>query len=96
LQSHDRIPVHPAKANRSAGRSIPAAGRRYGHVFVEGQSSGFPCAIMVYDTERATISAQGWLGVPDRFDLLVKPDGIRRACRVTARRGNTLVVIFDL
>jgi hypothetical protein len=88
LQSHDRIPVHPAKANRPAGR-------RYGHVFVEGQTIGFPCAIIVYETARATISAQGWLGVPDRFELLVKPDGVRHPCRVISRRGNTLTVSFD-
>lgn len=95
LQSHDRIPVHPARANRPAGRTVPAAGRRYGHVFVEGQPGGFACAIMVYEPTKATISAQGWLGVPDRFELLVKPDGLRRPCRVISRRGNTLIVSFD-
>jgi hypothetical protein len=50
---------------------------------------------MVYEATKATISAQGWLGVPDRFELLVKPDGLRRPCRVISRRGNTLMVSFD-
>lgn len=43
----------------------------------------------------AVITAQGWLGVPDAFDLLIKPDGSRHACRVKARRGNTLTVAFQ-
>jgi len=95
LQSHDRIAVHPAKTSRAAGRSATSAIRRSGHVYIDGQPNGFPCAIAALEPHGATISAQGWLGVPDRFDLLVKPDGIRRSCRVISRRGNMLIVNFD-
>lgn len=76
-------------------RSLAARLRRSGHVFVEGQTTGFPCAIASMSEDGAVITAQGWLGVPDIFDLLVKPDGSRHACRVKARRGNTLTVMFE-
>ncbi|MCU0791194.1 MAG: hypothetical protein MUE79_09130 [Nitratireductor sp.] len=76
-------------------RSLASRLRRSGHVFVEGQTTGFPCAIASMTEEGAVITAQGWLGVPDMFDLLVKPDGNRHACRVKARRGNTLTVSFE-
>lgn len=70
--------------------------RRSGHVFVEGQGTGFACAIASISADGAVITAQGWLGVPDRFELLIKPDGVRHACVVKARRGNILTVAFEV
>jgi hypothetical protein len=76
-------------------RSLASRIRRSGHVLVEGQARGFPCAISLISPEGATITAQGWLGVPDTFQLLINPDGSRHACRVKSRRGNTLTVVFE-
>lgn len=76
-------------------RGLSARHRRSGHVYVEGQVTGFACAIASIAADGAVITAQGWLGVPDRFQLLVKPDGVRHTCVVKARRGNVLTVVFE-
>jgi hypothetical protein len=64
-------------------------------VMIEGQAHGFLCSISQMTEQSAIITATGWLGVPDRFSLLLRPEGVKKGCRVTARRGNSLTVAFE-
>ncbi len=33
--------------------------------------------------------------MPERFWLVIKPEGIRHMCKVVGRKGNSLVVSFE-
>lgn len=68
--------------------------RRAGRVVINGQGKGIPCAISDLTATTATITAQGWIGVPEKFFLVISPENAQHSCRVSSRRGNAIKVVF--
>lgn len=87
--------IGPAILATNPRPPVRAGNRSTGKVVIDGQQHGFTCVVSAMTPASAIITANGWLGMPDRFWLVVKPEGTRHPCRVVSRRGNSLTVVFE-
>ena len=88
----------PAPAG-DPGEQAPAPRRRgaprLAFLTIEGQDKGLPCSLRDYTREGAVVTVSGWIGIPERFSLYVEPEGVRHQCRISARKGSAVRVIFE-
>jgi len=54
----------------------------------------FDCTVRNLTDKGASLETASPFGLPDRFNLVISSDGIRKPCRVVWRRGQRLGVLF--
>jgi hypothetical protein len=55
---------------------------------------GVPCTVRNLSVGGATLELSSPWGMPDKFDLMISSEHLRRTCRVIWRRGQKLGVAF--
>ena len=76
---------------RSAQRSRVIKG---GLIAFHNLSSSFSCMVRSLSETGACLGVQHSFGIPNRFELVVHGDKLRRQCRVAWRSNNRLGVRF--
>ena len=79
---------HPAPRIRSARTE------RLGYILFDNQTATVPCRVREFSPEGATLTMDGWMGVPGNFSLFVDPERSRYSCKVVSQRGNSARVKF--
>ncbi|MCF6321480.1 MAG: hypothetical protein L3J32_06890 [Rhizobiaceae bacterium] len=80
--------THPKPRIRSARTE------RLGYILFDNQTTTVPCRVREFGPEGATLTMDGWMGVPGSFSLFVDPERSRYSCTVISQRGNSAKVSF--
>jgi hypothetical protein len=62
---------------------------------IESVGESIECAVRDLSTTGASLEVSTPLFIPDKFNLAVPSDGLRRRCRVAWRKGKRIGVAFD-
>jgi len=65
-----------------------------GQIFFNGRSSTMSCTVRFLSDWGAWLDVSNSEGLPNRFDLVVKSDGLDKACRVVAQTQTRIDVHF--
>ena len=65
-----------------------------GASIVFGVAPAVGCVIRNMSDTGALLAVESSVGIPDQFTLLIKPELIKRACRVAWRKANRMGVQF--
>jgi hypothetical protein len=57
-------------------------------------ASGIECTVRNISAAGASLDVSGDIPVPEEFDLIIKPEGIKRSCHVIWRSGSRVGVSF--
>ncbi len=79
-----------SKQRRALSQRVP----RMGKVIFAENGNPVDCSVRNLSQNKATLTMNGWLGLPSNFILFVEPDSIRAECRVLQRKGSNVDVEF--
>ena len=82
------------KSKQPALRIRSARTERLGYILFENQTATVPCRVREFSKEGATLTMDGWMGVPGSFSLFVDPERSRYSCEVISQKGNSARVRF--
>lgn len=85
-----RVNKDPMNERRTSGRQRTFKG---GSISFE-IASGIECTVRNLSHTGASLDVRGEIPVPDDFDLIIKPEGIKRLCHVVWRSGSRVGVSF--
>jgi hypothetical protein len=82
--------------NGEGERADPSRRRvlKAGQIFFNGRSSTMSCTVRFLSDWGAWLDVSNSEGLPNRFDLVVKSDGLDKACRVVAQTQTRIDVHF--
>lgn len=75
-------------------RRAPRLRTLKGGAIIFGLSPSIDCVIRNMSETGALLVLENPVGIPDEFTLLIKPEQIKRACRVAWRRADRIGVLF--
>ena len=75
-------------------RSTPRHRTLKGGSIIFGLAAGVDCVIRNLSDKGASLEVESPVGIPDDFSLLIRPETIKRNCRVKWRSANRIGVHF--